>query len=503
MKKIFTILLTLATITISAQTLHKQYNLNYCMQGDCNYSSLTVGGGLYFCYVDDSMMVSGKQNMVLQKNDLNGNFLWKKVYKLNPSTPVQPVKMVSLGGNIFIGGTYGSDGFLTSIDTISGNFNYFRTYPPYMTITSIQIKDLAVLNNEIVMVGAANSSTVGVYMYVLRAQASNGNIITSGHNFLNDQRAQAVCCLNNSIYIVGSNSSFPFITKLRANGTNYTYVGSRMYNVGVSVSSSFQKIICNNNTMVAMGSVNNSPSNNIVVKIDTNFTATSGALIARHAIVSSTQFQNMTLNGGNTIISGYFGGMLGLAVLDVNLNPVACNTYSTFGIKSDIKFHNNNTYFSLATGNTGSNIKLMKGTNTGVTACSFTQTPGISFLTMTGTVIATNITISGSLTSQNPITYSATMTPTTTCLTTNINNLTNYEKEIKLLSSENRFEVATTQSEIAEVLVADLTGKTIYTSKQINQNNHSVNLSQHNEGLYFIHVRLINDQTKTFKVIKQ
>lgn len=113
-----------------------------------------------------------------------------------------------------------------------------------------------------------------------------------------------------------------------------------------------------------MGSVNNSPSNNIVVKIDTNFTATSGALIARHAIVSSTQFQNMTLNGGNTIISGYFGGMLGLAVLDVNLNPVACNTYSTFGIKSDIKFHNNNTYFSLATGNTGSNIKLMKGTNT-------------------------------------------------------------------------------------------------------------------------------------------
>ena len=86
MKKLFTILLSLATITISAQTLHKQYNLNYCMQGDCNYSSLTVGGGLYFCYVDDSMMVSGKQNMVLQKNDLNGNFLWKKVYKLNPST---------------------------------------------------------------------------------------------------------------------------------------------------------------------------------------------------------------------------------------------------------------------------------------------------------------------------------------------------------------------------------------------------------------------------------
>lgn len=122
---------------------------------------------------------------------------------------------------------------------------------------------------------------------------------------------------------------------------------------------------------------------------------------------------------------------------------------------------------------------------------------------MTGTVIATNITISGSLTSQNPITYSATTTPTTTCLTTNINNLTNFRKEIKLLSSENNFEVATTQSEIAEVLVADLPGKTIYTSKQINQNNHSVNLSQHNEGLYFIYVRLVNDQTKTFKVIKQ
>lgn len=504
MKKIFTALFVLALISLKAQTLHKQYNLNYCMMGDCNFSSLTLGGGLYYCYVDDSMMVSGKQHLMLQKNDLNGNLIWKRAYKLAPGTPVQPVKMITNGTNIYIGGTYGNDGFLTSIDTVAGNFNYFRTYPPYSPLTSIKINDLSILNNnEIVMVGAASQSTVGVYMYVLRAQISNGMMVTSGNNINNDQRAMAVCCLNNAIYVVGSSSSYPFISKIRINGSSYMFIGSRIFNGGVTVASNFNKILANNNTMVVMGSVNNSPSNNIIAKLDTNIVSTTGPIIARHAISSGTQFQDMTLNGSNAIASGYYGGMHGLAVFDINLNQLACNTYSTFGIKSDIKFRNNNTYYSLATGNTMSNIKLMKGNSFGVTACSFTQTPTISFLTMTGTITPMNLTMSGTVTSQNPMTYTATLTPTTTCLTTNVNHLNNYEKEIKLLSNENKFELATSQSEIAEVIVYDLTGKVISENSQVNKFNYHVDLNPQTAGLYFINVKLINDQTKTFKVIKQ
>src|SRR5688572_11893215 len=151
MKKIFTLVFILTCFFSKAQTtLHKQYSLNYSNWGDCALNTLTYGAGLYFCYVEDSLMFGGsKQSLTLQKNDLDGNMVWKKKYKLNYGSFIQPNKMVSLNGNLYIGGTYGAGGFLVSLDSTSGGVNFFNSYPPYGTYSSIQIKDIAVLNNEI------------------------------------------------------------------------------------------------------------------------------------------------------------------------------------------------------------------------------------------------------------------------------------------------------------------------------------------------------------------
>lgn len=504
MKKLFTLLFILACVITKSQTLHKQYSLNYCNSGDCELRTLTYYGGLYFCYVEDSTAFGGsKQNLVLQKNDLNGNMLWKKCYKLTYPSSVQPTKLVSLGSKIFIGGTYNAGGFLTSLDTTNGSVSYFNFYPPYGTYSQIQIKDIAVLNNEIVAVGNAQGSTLGVYMYLLRANATTGATIMSGTNFYNDQRPMGVACINNGIYIVGTNTSYPFITKLRINGSGYTHVATRMYNSGFTIVSTFEKILCNNSGIVIMGSANNSPTKNFLVKLDTNVTATSTPLVARQAIGSSTQLHNMVLDGNNTLVSGYFNNMYGVARFDNTLNLLACNTYSTFGFQSQIQYQNSNTFFTVAQGNTGSNIKLMKGTNVAITACSFTQTPSFTFLTITNTVLTTSLTINNTSTVVAPVAYNTNVSYTTTCLTTDVKVLSSADAETKLLSGSNQYEVVSETYDINEVSVFDLTGKLISKSSNLQQSRFSVDLNSQSKGLYFIKIKLDNNQGKTFKVVNQ
>ncbi|MBP7809749.1 MAG: T9SS type A sorting domain-containing protein [Bacteroidia bacterium] len=504
MKKIFTLLFIVTCLFSKAQTLHKQYSLNYCNSNDCDLRTLTYGGGLYFCYIEDSTAMGGsKQNMVLQKNDLNGNMLWKKCYKLTYPSYMQTTKLVSIGANIFVGGTYGVGGFLTSLDTVNGSVNYFNYYPPYGAYSQIQIKDIAVLNNEIVAVGNAQGSTLGVYMYLLRANATTGATIMSGTNFYNDQRPMGVACLNNAIYIVGTNTSYPFISKLRINGSGYTHVATRMYTSGFTVVSTFEKILCNNSTMVVMGSANNSPSKNFLVKIDTNITSTVSALIAKQAIGTSTQLHNMVLDGNNTLVSGYFGSMLGVARFDSNLNLLASNTYSTFGTQTQIQYHNNYTYFTASQGNTFSNITLVKGSTVGITACSIGQNPPFNMLTTTNTVLTTSLTITNTVTALSPIPFNSNISYTTTCLTTDVKVIASSEAPTKLLSGANQFEVVSETYDINEVSVFDLTGKLISRATNLQQSNFKVDLNPQSKGLYFIQIKLDNDQSKTFKVVNQ
>ncbi len=504
MKKIFTLLFLVTCLFSKAQTLHKQYSLNYSNSSGCELRTLTYGGGLYFCYIEDSTAMGGsKQNMVLQKNDLNGNMLWKKCYKLTYPSFIQTTKLVSIGANIFVGGTYGAGGFLTSLDTVNGSVNYFNYYPPYGAYSQIQIKDIAVLNNEIVAVGNAQASTTGVYMYVLRANASTGATIMSGTNFYNDQRPMGVACYNNAIYIIGTNTSYPFISKLRINGSGYTHVATRMYTSGLSVVSTFEKILCNSSGMVVLGNANNAFANNFIVKIDTNITASMSPLIARQAISTNTQLHNMVLDGNNTLVCGYFGGMYGVARFDSNLNLLASNTYSAFGSQSQIQYHNNYTYFTTGQGNTFSNITLVKGSTVGITACSFGQNPPFTMLTITNTVLTTSLTITNTVTALSPIPFNSNISYTTTCLTTDVKVIASSEAPTKLLSGANQFEVVSETYDINEVSIFDLTGKLISRATNLQQSNFKVDLNPQSKGLYFIQIKLDNDQSKTFKVVNQ
>jgi hypothetical protein len=503
MKKLFTLFILLTCLHGKTQTLHKVWNLNYCNAGDCNMNTLTYGGSLYFCYVEDSLMFSGAQGLVLQKNDLNGNLIWKRTYRLNPTQPPTPVKILALGSNLYIGGTYLNSAFILKVDSTAGNINYFNTYPPFGSIAGIQIKDIAVLNNtEIVAVGNGLGNPSGVYMYVLRALASTGAVVTAGTNSLNDQRPVGVCCYNNSIYIVGANSSFPFLAKLRINGGGYTSVGTRMYNGGLTISSYWERIAASSGSLTILGAVNNSTFRNLFVKLDTNATSSSSPIIGRISPGTNVMFHNFVLNGNNAVVSGIYNNMYGVLTLDNNLNTLACNTYSTFGFMTQIQYHNNNTYFTISTGNTGSNVKLMKGDNFGVTVCSSTLNPGLTFQTMTSTVITTSLSSNTTYTVLSPITYTSPITPTTTCLSTGIRILDN-ETNTKLLSGIGQFEIVSEDSYINEISVFDLTGKLILNDPDLKQESYKVDLNSSAKGLYFIKVRLNNGQAKVFKVVNQ
>jgi hypothetical protein len=473
--------------------------------GDCNMNTLTYGGGLYFCYVEDSTMFGGgKQGLVLQKNDLNGNLIWKRTYRLNPTQPPSPAKIVAMGSNLFIGGTYLSNAFLLKVDSTAGNIGYFNIYPPFGSIGSIQIKDIAVLNNtEIVAVGNGNGSPSGVYMYVLRALASTGAVVTAGTNSLNDQRPLGVCCYNNSIYIVGSNASFPFLAKLRVNGSGYTSVGTRNYNGGLTIASYWERIAASSGSLTILGAVNNSTFRNLFVKLDTNAVSSSAPVIGRISPGTNVIFQNFVLNGNNTVVSGIYSGMYGVLTMDNSFNNVACNTYSTFGNMTQIQHYNNNTYFTISTGNTGSNIKLMKGDNLGVTVCSSPTSPILNFQTITSSVIATSLSSNTSYSVAVPITYTSPITPTTTCLSTDVKTYNDSKTNLKLLSGSGQFEIVSEDSYIYEIDVFDLTGKLILTESDLKQDSYKVDLNPSVKGLYFIKVGLMNGHTKVFKVVNQ
>lgn len=511
MKKLLLLTLVLFLTQISrSQTLHKQYMLNYCGTGECYHTTVINGGGFYMVYVEDSLTFgASKHNMVLQKNDLNGNLIWKRTFQYSGAykATATPRKLLAAGANIYIGGnlmeTTGNYPFIASVDTTSGNVNYFNKYTSSFSSTDIKINDITLLNNGDVMAVGRIANTTSKFLYALRVVGTTGAIVNNGMStYYSDQEANSVCQFSNgTIFIVGSRGLYPFIAKL-SNNAMLTPIGS-YWLAGSPTMATFNQIIKAGNNLVVMGATGGATQNNFICKVDSTVNMSVGSpyiyqMYSGNSFIPTRLYQN----GSQTLVSGLAAGNT-LLFYNSSLIFQSGKAYgSTASNSHNILFNNNCTYLTAGTWNTGSNITLYKGDVNGLTSCSTPYTPTQTLTTITYSLAQVGIFVSGGITPLTPLIYNKPITPVTTCLSTDINSNVIVLNEVKLFTANDAYIFNSPLETITEINIYDINGKLIESRSDLNSNEQTVSTSQYSAGLYFAKVNCGATQ-KVFKLIKQ
>lgn len=512
MKKYF-ILSALACLAnlFYAQTLHKQYPVNYCGTGNCHQTTAVYGGRYYVAFLEDTtFMPSGKENLTLIKSDLSGNVIWKRTFRFATTytASAAPRKIIAAGSNIYIGGNLVEPSaqypFIASVDTANGNVNYFNRYISSFSSTDVKINDLTLLNNGDVIAVGRIVSGVNKFFYCLRVAGNTGTIINNGMStYYFDQEATSVCQFSNgSIFIAGTKGLYPFIAKLN-NNSALTPAGSYLISGGMPVSSSFNQIIKSGNNLVIMGSTSGTGQNNFIVRIDSNVNMSVGSpYILTHFTSNSFLPTYLYQNGLQTLVSGVTSGGNSLLFYNPMLTYQGGYAYgSTGSMDHSIQYYNNNTYLTTGTWFTGSNLRLYKGDINGLTSCATSVTPTFSLLTVTYTVGQIGVFSNGSLNPVIPQVYNRPIVPVTTCLTTEVNSYTENLADIKVFTSNEAFVFDSQVEMIKEIVIYDINGKLIYSQNQLNTHQQNFEISQLSAGLYIAKITYGTNQ-KTVKLIK-
>ncbi|MBN8693595.1 MAG: T9SS type A sorting domain-containing protein [Bacteroidetes bacterium] len=513
MKKLFTFLLLMAAFNfMKAQTLHKQYPINYCGTGYCHQSTLLHGGRYYIAYVEDTtMMPSNKLCLTVLKNDANGNLIWKRHYRINGTytATAAPKKILAGGANLYIGGNLfesaGNYPFITSIDTTNGNVNYFNKYTSSFTSSDIMINDLTVLNNGDIMAVGRIISGLNRFFYALRVVGTTGTIVNNGMStFYTDQEAFSVCQFSNSsIFVVGRRGSYPFIAKLN-NNSGLSPVGSYTINAGaMPVSSSFNQIIKAGNNLVVMGSSSGTGQNDFIARIDSNVNMSSTPpYILNRFTMNSYLPTYLYQRGSLTLVAGLSGSGNSLAFFNSALNFVSGYSYgSTGSMNHSLQYYNSKTYLTTGTYFTAGNLYLYKGDSTGLTSCAMMINPTYSVLTVTTAMAQIGVFTSGSITPVNPSPVVVPTNPITTCLSTGLNSLSENLAEVKLLTLNEAYVFSSVMETINAVQIYDINGKLISDEANLKTNEYRFETSSLPSGIYLARVGHGNQQ-KVFKLIK-
>lgn len=513
MKKIFTFLLLMAAFNfMKAQTLHKQYPINYCGTGYCHQSTLLHGGRYYIAYVEDTtMMPSNKLCLTVLKNDANGNLIWKRHYRINGTytATAAPKKILAGGANLYIGGNLfesaGNYPFITSIDTTNGNVNYFNKYTSSFTSSDVMINDLTVLNNGDVMAVGRIVNGSSRFFYALRVVGATGTIVNNGMStFYMDQEAFGVCQFSNSsIFVVGKRGLYPFIAKLN-NNSALSPVGSYTINAGsMPVTSTFNQIIKAGNNLVVMGSSTGTGQNNFISRIDSNVNmSTTPPYILQMFPVNSFIPTYLYQRGSQTLVSGLTSGGNSLAFFNSTLSYMGGYSYgSTGSLNHSLQYYNSKTYLTTGTYFTGGNLHLYKGDSTGLTSCAVMINPTYSVLTVTTAMAQIGVFSSGSITPVNPAPVVVPTNPITTCLSTDLQSLSENLAEIKLLTLHDAYVFSSAMETISTVQIYDMNGRLISDERNLKTNEYRFETSSLSAGIYLARVGQGNTQ-KVFKMIK-
>ncbi len=504
-------ILVILTNFLIGQTQHKLYNTNYCGTGYCNQTTVIHANRHYIAYIEDTLTTPiNKPNLVVMKNDLNGNVLWKKTYQFYGSytATATPRKILASGSRIYIGGNLyeptGNYPFIASIDTTSGNLIYLNRYTNSFTSNDIKINDLTLLNNGDIMAVGRIAAATNKYFYCLRVVGATGSIINNGMStFYNDQEAFGICQFSNSsIFVVGQRGGYPFIAKL-SNTANF--LPSCQYNVSgiLPVTSSFNKIIKSGNYLTVMGNSSSSIQNDMLGRIDSTISNTFVTPYILNIFTGNTFVPlDIAMKGSQLMASGITPSGNSVLFFTPFISFTNGKSYgSSLSLNHSLHFNYPSIYLTTGTWNAGSNLRLYKTDSIANTACAANVTPTYSVLTVNYSIGQIGIFTSGSLTPVTPGTYTNLINPVTTCLATEVTDLSNAVEDIQLLTQFNAYTFSSPLTPIENIEVYDINGKLIYDSHIIHSNSHTFDISHLNSGLYFARITYGTNQ-KTVKLIK-
>ena len=513
MKKLFTLFFLAALFQfVGAQTLHKQYPINYCGTGYCHQSTIIHGGRYYIAYVEDTLaMPMNKLNLTVLKNDENGNVIWKRTIRFSGSytATAAPRKILASGPNLYIGGNLhefsSAYPFIASIDTTNGNINYFNKYTTSFTSNDVIINDLTLLNNGDVMAVGRIGSGFQKFLYCLRVNGASGAIVNNGMStFYSDQEAFSVCQLSNSsIFIVGQRGLMPFIAKLT---NNSALAPGFQYNIngGVPSTTNFTQIIKAGNKLMLMGTSTGTGQNNFIAQFDTTLNGTIGSPYTIYVYTMNSFLPTyLYYNGSQTLVSGVSSGGNSLLFYNSSLAYSGGYSYgSTGSMDHSIQYYNNNSYLTTGTYMTGGSLSLYKGNSAGLTICTNTVNPSYILNTLTYTLGQIGVFSNGNLTSLSPSVAYTPINPVTTCISTNVNELSENLADVKLYTNHESYVFHSGIESILSVEVYDINGKLISKEVNINSNDYQFFTSGLNSGVYLAKVNYGSRQ-KSFKLIKQ
>lgn len=498
-KILFAFLLVFIGIQFKAQsTLHRLYSYpTGFLNGYEKVHPLIFGNNLFYAYIDNS--ISPQSGPCLQKNNLDGTPIWKKVY--TGLGDVQQIQQYN-GRIILIGQTTIGTGtasiahvYIAGIDTANGSINYLNeiSVPNYY---SAQINCSKVLSNGDVFIGGSvfMQSSICCRGYFARFNATTGALVNQQLLWMN---GAADCAVKS---VEEYNNAHLFIAG--------TY----------SVTSNFSAKITNNATPLVMFAKSFNAQIDHVTKLSNNrlLFHTGGLMLKVDSTLTPTSGMSDWLSHSFGTKSHYYLGRLyvadgskKLAIIDTTGNmQTSMFTYS-YNVPgnnyfSSAYFTNNgsNLYITYDYSSTGGPFSLLKTNLNGNMSCAVTETISPSTFSVASSLLTYSLApYTGTVGPTTPTIVNGAISFTTNCLTATglINNV--FENSTVLVNKKDG--VYTLQSDVIlkEIEIYDISGRKV-TSGVVNSQFYQFDLNNQASGIYILSVMDSNGNYKRFKLLK-
>ncbi len=483
---------------ISQSTFHKLYSYpSGFLNGYEKIHPVVFGNSLFYAYIDNS--VSPQTGPCLQKNNLDGTPVWKKVY-----TGLGDVQQMQIYNDkiLLIGQTTIGTGtssiahvFIASIDTSNGSINYLseQSIPNYY---SASINCSKVLSNGDVFIGgsAFMQSSICCRGYFARFNANTGALVYQQLLWMDgaaDCAVKSVEEFNNAHLIITG-----------------TY----------SVTSNFAAKITNNATPLVVFSKSFNAQIDHVTKLNSNrlLFHTGGLMLKVDSALNTTPAMTDWVSHSFGSKSYYFLGRLyvvdpskRLAIIDTTGNMQTSMFTYTYNVPGNNYFSSayfagtgTNLYITYDYGSTGGPFSLLKTNLNGNMSCAVTETISPSTFAVASSILTYSLSAyTGTLGTTTPTIINGSVTYTTNCLTATgiINNV--FDAATILINNSNAKYTVQSDMLLKEVQIMDISGRVIH-SNTLNNQYYQIDLTNESNGIYILLVTDYNGNYKRFKLLK-
>jgi hypothetical protein len=441
--------------------------------------------------------------VIIQKNDLDGNPIWKKIVQgLDDISNVEMYNgnLIMVGQRaVFNNSVTTANVCIASIDTSNGNLNYFKAHamPTYSAIALLCTKLLA--NGDILVGGSCGASSVG-YGYIGRFNASTGNLVYHESLLINGEAC-------NVRSLEEYNNSSLFICGYYGNST-INYYAAKISNNATPVISTVRSF---NDKTVNINKLNTNRllihSGGLMIKVDTNLVAVGNGSWTTNNFNTGFSTKSFYRNG-KIYVTGA-GGLKQMAIVDTlgaMTNTLAACFYTTGGssqiVSGYLQTNGTNLFITHATGANSAPFYLLKTDMNGNTSCStvgyFTcSTQSFSSAVLNGSLSSTT----GTLGTLSPTIVTGTISTTFNCFTaTGISENTVFSNGVSVRYKTDGYTINSSEV-IRSLAVIDINGRDV---KHFESEGMELNFSLNEEpkGIYIVTITSANGNVCRKKIIK-